>query len=112
MEADDLDEWVAGQVDQGQDEEETPEGKKAHVHVLFPVLKGVFLAQRPELMHQLIVFPTQPSYRSVFQLCFVGIQEDTIGEREDYRYAHQDYGDARAKRVDLVAEVKLHKMGF
>jgi hypothetical protein len=84
LEADDLDEGVAGQVDKGQDEEETPERKKAHMHVLFPVLKGVLLAQRPELMLQLIVFTTQPSDRSVFQLCFVGIQEDTIGERENY----------------------------
>jgi hypothetical protein len=84
LEADDLDQGVAGQVDKGQDEEETSEGKKAHMHVLFPVFKGVFLAQRPELMHQLIVFPTQPSYRSILQLRFVGIQEDTIGEREDY----------------------------
>jgi hypothetical protein len=45
LEADDLDEGVAGQVDKGQDEEETSEGKKARMHVLFPVLKGVFLAQ-------------------------------------------------------------------
>jgi hypothetical protein len=45
LEADDLDEGVAGQVDKGQDEEETSEGKKAHVHVLFPVFKRIFLAQ-------------------------------------------------------------------
>jgi len=83
LEADDLDEGVAGQVDQGQDEEETPEGKKAHMHVLFPVLKGVFLAERAELMLQLIVFPTQPSDWSVLKLRFVGIQEDTIGKWEE-----------------------------
>jgi hypothetical protein len=45
LEADDLDEGIARQVDQGQDEQESSEGKKAHMHVLIPVLKGVFLAE-------------------------------------------------------------------
>ena len=83
LEADDLDEGVAGEVDQSQDEEETPEGKKAHMHVLPPVIKGVFLAQRPVLMLQVIVFLTQPRDWIVLQLRFVDIQEDTIGKRED-----------------------------
>jgi hypothetical protein len=83
LEADDLDEGIARQVDQGQDEEESSEGKKAHMHVLLPVLKGVFLAERTKLMLQVIVFPSQPSNWSVLQLRFVGIQEDTIGEGEE-----------------------------
>jgi hypothetical protein len=83
LEADYLDEGIAGQVDKGQDEEESSEGKKAHMHVLLPVLKGVFLAERTKLMLQVIVFPSQPSNWSVLQLRFVGIQEDTIGEGEE-----------------------------
>lgn len=83
MEADDLDEGIARQVDQGQDEQESSEGKKAHMHVLIPVLKGVFLAERTKLMLQVIVFPSQPCNRSILKLRFVGIQEDTIGEGEE-----------------------------
>jgi hypothetical protein len=80
LEADYLDEGIARQVDQGQDEEESSEGKKAHMHVLLPVLKGVFLAERTKLMLQVIFFPSQPCNRCVLKLRFVGIQEDTIGE--------------------------------